>query len=152
MSIFDTIIISFLTTLGTASIGFFFYYLRVRMKEKSQSKVELELKKREAFKKLLDEHSEIFLDFFHKKELDEWLKDYSEMRKNILLWGSDEVIYEYAQFVEKRHKQDEIKEHELHFAKAILAFRREIGYKNKRSKITPEQIVHIYRSGKKGNL
>lgn len=152
MTVLDTILISFFTTLATAAVGFFFYYLRTRMKEKSQSKAELEVKKREAFKKLLDEHSEIFFDLFDKKPLEEWIKDFSEMNKNILLWGSDEVIYEYAQYIEQRHKQDDIKGHELHFAKAILAFRKEIGYKNKGNKIIPEQIVYIFRSGKKGNL
>ena len=38
MTVLETIIVSVLSTLGTAAVGFFFYYLRVLMKEKSLSK------------------------------------------------------------------------------------------------------------------
>lgn len=149
----ESVLFIILISAFTTTFGFFInHYLKNLLDKKSLSKSELEQNKRESFKKLLDEHSEIFLGLFHNKPLDEWIKDYSEMRKNILLWGSDEVIYEYAQFIKKGFPQDDMKEHEMHFAKAIIAFRKEIGYKNKRNKVTPEQIVFIYRSGRKGNL
>ena len=137
----------------TTAFGFFInHYLKNLLDTRSQSKAELELKKRESFKKLLDEHSELFLDFIHKKSDEEWTKSFSEMRKNILLWGSDEVLFEYAQFVKKQYRHNDVKDYELHFAKAIIAFRKELGYKNKKDKITTEQIVYIFRSSVKGNL
>jgi hypothetical protein len=153
MTLFETILISFITTLGTASVGFFFYYLRVRLKEKSHSKAELEDNKRKSFRKLLDEHSKLLLEKHHKIPIDEWIKEFSDMSKSILLWGSDEVLSEYGKYVEKYSDDiQKIEERELHFAKAILAFRNELGYKNKREIITPKQVVLIFRSGYKGNI
>lgn len=153
MTVFETILISFLTTLGTASVGFFFYYLRVRMKEKSQSKAELEKNKRESFQKLLDEHAKILLDKITDIPLDEWIKEFSDMSKSILLWGSDNVLSEYGKYVENYSNDiPKIEDRELHFAKAILAFRKELGYKNKKNIITPKQVVLIFRSGYKGTI
>ncbi|HCY76505.1 MAG TPA: hypothetical protein DHV28_11340 [Ignavibacteriales bacterium] len=120
------------------------------MKEKSQSKAELEQNKRASLKRMLDSHSEIL---FNKHHYENWHYNFSEMSRNILLWGSDEILEEYGKYVMGRHPDyEKIKEHELHFAKAILAFRKEIGYKNKKDKVTPEQIVIIFRSGYKGNI
>lgn len=148
MNVIETVLISSLTT----SLGFLFYILRLKIKEKSESKAELELNKRKAFKKLLDEHSDIVLGSFHNKPIDEWSKEFSEMSKGILTWASDEVLSEYGKYAENYYgSEDDIIERELHFANAILAFRKSLGYKNKRNLITPKQIVYIFRCGRKNS-
>ena len=45
-----------------------------------------------------------------------------------------------------------LKEYEIHFGMAILAFRKDLGYKNKGDKIRPEQIVTIFKAGWKQEL
>ncbi|MCH8325736.1 MAG: hypothetical protein IIB83_04115 [Bacteroidetes bacterium] len=153
MTVLETIIVSVLSTLGTAAVGFFFYYLRVLMKEKSLSKAELKENKRTSFQKLLDEHAKLLLDLNNDKPIKVWLKEFSDMSKSILLWSSDEVLEEYGKYVELySSKHSKIEERELYFAKAILAFRQELGYKNKKDKITPQQVVLIFRSGYKSNI
>jgi len=146
MSVLETFLISTLTT----TVAFFFYILRLRVKEQSQTKAELELNKRQAFKKMLDEHSDIVSGAFHDKPLDEWSKDFGNMSKDILTWASYEVLSEYGKYAEKYYSvgSGNIIERELHFANAILAFRKELGYKNKKEKITPQQIVYIFRCGR----
>lgn len=145
MSVLETFLISTLTT----TVAFFFYILRLRVKEQSQTKAELELNKRKAFKKLLDEHSDIVSGAFHNKPLEEWTKNFADMSKDILTWGSDDVLSEYGKYAEKYYAEEsDIIERELHFANAILAFRKELGYKNKKKIITPKQIVYIFRCGR----
>lgn len=148
MGVIEIIIISSLTT----ATGFFFKdYLHNLLKEKSQSKSELEQNKRESLKKLLDLHAELLI---HKFENPNWLDSFSEMSRNIILWGSDNIISEYGEYVKKHSSKEfkEILEQEIHFAKAILAFRKELGYKNKKNKVTPEHIILIFRSGQKYNI
>lgn len=94
---------------------------------------------------MLDAHSDLILG----KQFDQkdWIDKFSDMSKYVLLWASDEILTEYGTFLQKRYEKYKIKEHEIHFAKMILAFRKEIGYKNKKNKLSPEQIILIFRSG-----
>lgn len=149
MTVLETFLISTLTT----TVAFFFYILRLRVKEQSQTKAELELNKRQAFQKLLNEHSDLVLDIFDDKPIKDFQKGFSEMSKSILSWGSDEVLSEYGKYAELYYSKDsKIEERELHFAKAILAFRKELGYKNEKSVITPEQVVYIFKCGHRKSI
>lgn len=146
MSVFETFLISSATT----AVGFMFYLLRLKYKEHTESKAALELNKRQAFRKMLDEHSDIVSGAYHDKPFDEWSKDFGNMSKDILTWASDEVLSQYGKYAEKYYSSssENIIERELHFANAILAFRKELGYKNKKKVITPQQIVYIFRCGR----
>ncbi|OGU63351.1 MAG: hypothetical protein A2279_05545 [Stygiobacter sp. RIFOXYA12_FULL_38_9] len=149
MSVLETILISSLTS----AFALVYYAFRQLLKEKSKTKAELEQNKRDAFKKMLDEHSELVMNIFHDKPLKDWQKDFSEMSKSILSWGSDDVLSEYGKYAELYYTDGApIKERELHFASAILAFRKELGYKNKKGIITPEQIIYIFRCGHNKNI
>ena len=144
MKISDTVIISVLTTLSTGVIGLLIYVIRNWFINKTKDKIEKSQNKRESLQKLLEMHSEIIQD----KQFDEnWMERFFDMSKNILLWSSDNILAEYALYFQTKFPDFKIDEYEIHFAKAILAFRKEIGYKNKQDKITPEQIVLIFRSG-----
>ena len=117
-------------------IAFLFIWSKVQLKLSTQNKVDREIKKRESFKDLLNHHSDLILGKHMTMPLKEWMGNFADMSKNILLWGSDKVILEYGEYVMLRHKERrEILEREIHFAKAILAFRKEIGYKNRFNKI-----------------
>lgn len=145
-----TVIETFLISLLTTSLGFLFYILRLKFKEKSEAKAELELKKRKAFKKLLNEHSDLVFGTFQNKTTQEWLNKFSEMSRDILTWAPDAVLSEYGKYAQEYSgKGEDIIERELHFANAILAFRKSLGYKNKGKLITPEQIIYIFRCGHK---
>jgi hypothetical protein len=145
MKIFDTVLISFLTSLSTILLGLFAYWIRNRIKNKIEEKEELKTNKRESLKKLLDAHSDIVTGR-HWNEKD-WDAKFSDMSKDILLWASDDILIEYGIYMQKRLKDNKIEDHELNFARMILAFRKDIGYKNKHNKISPEQIVLIFKGG-----
>ena len=67
------------------------------------------------------------------------------MCKDLVVWAPDDVLAEYAMYFNKRAPESKLKDFEIHFGKAILAYRRELGFKNK--KITPEQITVIFKAG-----
>jgi hypothetical protein len=127
----------------------FIIWFRLKLYLSSSGKLELENKKREAFKNLLVLHSDLILGkHIDSKVMIPWLEKFSEMTINILLWGSDKVIGEYGKYVKLRSVHEtKISDREVHFANAVLAFRKEIGYKNRNNKITPEHIILIFRIG-----
>ncbi len=145
MTVLENILISVSTTLVTALCLILVYWFKGFLIEKSLNKEGLKKNKRDSFKNLLDQHSKILLG----KQYDEnWEQDFSDMCISILLWGSDKVLKEYATYVQNHDKNKvSVHDHEIYFAKTILAFRKELGYKNKRDKISPEQIVLIFRMG-----
>lgn len=132
-----------------AAFIFTFFWFRIQIKLKAQNEVDLEQKKRDSFKNLLTLHSDLILGKYDpEKSINKWLERFSEMTINILLWGSDEVISEYGKYVEHRTTHNkEYSEREYHFANAVLAFRKELNYKNNKDVITPEQIILIFRIG-----
>jgi hypothetical protein len=141
---FEIIIINLAFTL----IAFLLIWLKVQLKISTQNKIELEIKKRDAFKNLLDLHSDILLGRpLSEENANNWDIKYSEMSINILLWGSDKVVYEYSKYIlAKNSNNEKFEEREVNFANAILAFRKEIGYKNRFRKIKPEYIIKIFKA------
>ncbi|GEM_PF-1607773 len=133
-------------------IALLYLWSRIQLKLSAQNKIDLEIKKRESFKDLLNQHSNLILGKHNKMPLEEWKNNFAEMSRNILLWGSDKVIVEYGEYVTARfknfkEKEINITEREIHFAKAVLAFRKGIGYKNRFKKVKPEHIIYIFRIG-----
>lgn len=145
MTIYENIILN----LVFAAIAFTFIWFKLQLKLLSQNLVDLEQKKRDSFRNLLVLHSDLILGkHIPNKPIVEWLDKFSDMTINLLLWGSDEVIFEYGKYVELRTiHEKKFREREYHFANAVLAFRKELGYKNNKNKITPEQIIMIFRIG-----
>lgn len=145
------IISAFILALSKIFYPFLFitlgYWIRGKIITKSQEKAELKTQKRESLKKLLDAHSDLLLG--KQFEGEDLIQKFSDMGKDFLLWASDAMLAEYGIYLKKRFKDHEIEEFELNFAKIILEYRKEIGYKNKHNKITPEQIVLLFRSGYK---
>ena len=134
-----------------AAFIFTFFWFRLQLKLKAQNEIDLEQKKRDSFKNLLMLHSDLILSkHIPNYPVNEWLEKFSGMTNNILLWGSDEVISEYGKYSKLRNdSQNKYTEREYHFANAILAFRKELGYKNTGEIITPEQIITIFKIGYK---
>ncbi|MCK4448788.1 MAG: hypothetical protein KAW56_17120 [Candidatus Marinimicrobia bacterium] len=124
-------------------------YVKLKTEIRVSDRYKIELDKRESFRNMLRSHSFLLLkDFSVDLESRKWLEGFSESIINMLLWCSDEVLYEYAMFAKERlDSGKEIIERELHFANSIILFRKELGYKNKDDKISPENIVKIFRIG-----
>jgi hypothetical protein len=70
------------------------------------------------------------------------------------VWAPDEVLAEYAQHLETKHPEDlrSIADHERHFGAAILAFRRELGFKDSKHQLTPERVALIFKAGWQGPI
>jgi|SRR5690554_1857017 len=125
-----------------------YFWYQTKIKIFAQNKIELELKKRDAFKNLLSLHSDILLGRpLSEQNATKWDLKYSEMSVNILLWGSDKVVYEYSKYIlAKSTNNEKFEEREINFANAVLAFRKEIGYKNRFRRIKPEYVVKIFKA------
>lgn len=149
----------------TAFITYQLFKYRLRYLFRLKDKIGIEKNKRDAFKLLLDRHADIIVGKHIEPEKDNWITLYSEMSKDILLWGSDKVIAEYGKYVvlknkikkERAQKKDvpinyDQEELENHFANAVLAFRKEVGYRNLFKKVKPEYILLIFKSGNNVDL
>jgi len=142
---FEIIIINLVFTV----IAFMFIWSKVQLSLSTQNKIDLETKKREAFKNLLVLHSDLILGKQFGNDIPiKWLEKFSDMTINILLWGSDKVIFEYGEYAMMKYKPTvKTEEREIHFANAVLAFRKEIGYKNRFKRVTPEHIIRLFKIG-----
>ena len=77
-----------------------YFLYQTKIKISAQNKIEPELKKREAFKSLLDLHSDILLGRpLSEHNTDKWSIKYSKTSNDILLWSSDKVVYEYSKYI-----------------------------------------------------
>lgn len=132
-----------------AGLSFIAIWFKLELRLISLNKIDLEQKKRDSFKNLLEVHQDLILGkHLGNKSSTEWVEKYSEMAINLLLWGSDAIIYEYGNYANIRmHEKVKFTEREYHFANAVLAFRKELGYKNKRHRISADQIILIFRVG-----
>lgn len=83
-------------------------------------------------------------------KINQWHKDLAVANSDILFWCPDDVLVEYIKYSEHYRGKSEFQEHEKHFAKAVLAFRKKLGYSN--DTITEEQIVWVMKSGNPGKL
>ena len=146
-----TIIISIVTTVLTVILGWLGILVKNKILRQEKKETEKQKMKRVAFEKLLDIHSEKIQG---KQYEPDWLDEFAKMCNLTIVWASDNVLSEYSLFRQKQfpEKLDKVKDYEIHFGKTVLEFRKELGYKNKNNKITPEQIVLIFKSGWKTNV
>ncbi|MFC1614402.1 hypothetical protein ACFL5K_03820 [Gemmatimonadota bacterium] len=141
-----TVITSAITAVLTVSLGWLSIIVKNKIFRKEKKETEKEKMKREAFEKLLEIHSKKVQREHYESD---WLEKFAKMCNLIIVWSSDSVLLEYALFMQKypSKKQIRIEEYEKYFGQAVLEFRKELGYKNKDNKITPEQIVLIFKTG-----
>jgi len=145
----ETLLASLAGSIITIFIYSILHYLKKIIDRREEDKITIKENKRTSYKNLLDKHIRILIG----TEPSDWTKEFSKVSIDILLWASDGVLREYGKYIESREKSKiEIQEHEIYFAKAILAYRKELGFKNRRGKITPKQIVLIFRLGYDRNI
>lgn len=125
-------------------LAIFHFWARKRIIKSIADEIEIINRQRDTFSKFLDCWSERVTGDAIKSE--DWIQRFASASKNVLLWCPDPALEQIALFVET-FNPDKPKDSETHLAKAILAFRKTIGYKNEGGKITPEQIVKIYKAG-----
>jgi len=136
-----------LSTLGLSILtllAIFKFYFEKKIINSIASKIQLIEKQRETFSKFLDLWSERITGEFHYSE--DWSKRFAIASKDILLWCPDEILHPIALYIQKL-KQEGNEEEQIHFAEAILNFRKVIGYKNSGGKITQDQIIKIFGAG-----
>lgn len=141
------ILILFLFSASTAIVTYLLVWFKLRLFVRAQDKITIEKNKRDAFKLLLDRHSDLFLGKPQNRPVSDWLSNFSEMSKDILLWGSDTVLANYGNYALLRANNPKISQREVYFAKAIMAFRKGIGYKNWFWRVKPKHIIVIFRVG-----
>jgi hypothetical protein len=80
------------------------------------------------------------------------LTEFTKSLREIMLWCPNNVLYHLGMYLSMYGKP----EAEEHFGKAVLCYRRTLGYKNRWwrwwQKVTPEHIVLFYEAGNKGKL
>lgn len=131
----------------TSFVTYLLLRLKIRLFVKTQDKIKIEQDKRDAFKLLLDRHSDLILGRHIHREADSWTEKYSSMSKDLLLWASDAVIANYGNYVLVRVTDKTISKREKYFAKTIMSFRKGIGYRNWFWRVKPEHIIMIFRAG-----
>jgi hypothetical protein len=150
MSFWQTLVLNIFVVLPP----FIYLWFKLRLEIKLKDEYKIELEKREAFKSVLASHSYLLYNEFMKNTEDRrWAEEFSNSTINLLLWCSDDVLYEYSLYAKDKMKNSvDIIDREKHFANSIIYFRKELGYKNKNNKITPESIIHIFRIGFKKQI
>jgi hypothetical protein len=133
-------IIRLLVTIITSS-GIVTVYFKRRINVAIDERIHRTNNQRESFSK--------FLDIWYSRRddhSDDWSNNLGKASKEMMLWCPNEVIYHVGKYVEFFGKP----EAEYHFGKAVLCFRKTLGYKNRwwqLNKITAKQIVDIYCVG-----
>jgi len=142
----NTFLISAITAVLTVLLGWLSIIVKNWIYRKEKKESEKQKMKRKAFEKLLELHSKRVQGKQYEKD---WLEEFANMCNLIIVWSSDSVLLEYALFIQNLipEQQRKIENYELYLGKAVLAFRKELGYENKDDKITPEQIVLIFKAG-----
>jgi hypothetical protein len=147
---------SLITILLIAIIPVVVLWFKIKVYFSSDKKKVFEKEKKEIFKILLDEHFKLLIGANLKMDDTEWHKNFSEVSKGIILWGSNNMINHYGNYCE-RYLDDvkcktECSDREVHFAKAVLAFRKSIGKRNWFYRIKPKHIIYIFRFTYKGTI
>src|SRR3989339_832603 len=126
------------------SSGILVFWLKRRIISSEENKAILIDKQRIALSQLL----ELLSERIARKQFDneDWVELFAKASKEVLLWCPDNVLYHYAMYIQE-FKPDGSEEQEVHFAKAILEFRKAIGYRNWFGRITTEHIAKIFRAG-----
>jgi hypothetical protein len=143
-----------LATTSAVLWTWFGWWLRVKWMAKHTAKEELRSKEKEVFEQMLANHSRQFAHFnVNQTRTEHEFEENLVVTRNLLAWSSDEVLAEYAMYLERLSQSlpsqvQELKDWEVHFGKSILAFRKQLGYKNKR--ITPEQVATVFKAGWRG--
>jgi hypothetical protein len=128
---------------------FIYLLFKLKMEIRVSDRYKLEIDKRESFRNILRSHSNLlYRDIADDSDAGQWLRDFSESVINMILWCSDEVLFEYAKYAKERlYSGGEIIDREIHFANSIILFRKELGYKNNGDLIQPNDIIIIFRIG-----
>ncbi|MEK0337575.1 MAG: hypothetical protein QQN41_09100 [Nitrosopumilus sp.] len=126
-------------------ISAFSVWIRNRIKRAEKNMSEIHYMKRKALQQMIDLHSKLASG---KSYDNNWIDEFGEMRKEIVVWAPDNVLIEYTKYNEKRDPDcmKNIKDYEVYFSKAIIAYRKEFGCKNKGNRLKPEHISAIFKS------
>jgi len=148
---FDSIILPAVVSLTMTLLVLWFKSYLTRREERSS---ELHKRTQEAFQQLLEWHSDLFLSHHVTHDTKpQMTEDMIRMGKKISMWGSDDVVYHYAQALALLTDKvpPKLSNYERELAEAILAFRKhELNFANRR--LTPEHIMTIFRGGRDINL
>jgi len=139
----------------TLALGWLGFWVRNKLRRAHQMESERDLEARKALEKLLDVWSErLSLISSQNKPLSLSVHDLEEMSRKLVVWAPDEVLIQYESFLEKRSPDiiKSIDDHEIPFGMAILAFRKHLGFRNKRDKLTPKRILAVFKAGWKKPL
>lgn len=143
------VIILYVMGIIPLSYAIFKFWMKKKIIQSIASETQLIEKQRTAFSHLLDLWSERVIGEAIKS--DDWIERFAKASKDVLLWCPDDVLYYYALYIQE-FKPNGSSEQEKHFAKAILGFRKALGYKNRGGNITPEHIVKIFSAGNPTNI
>jgi len=90
-----------------------------------------------------------FLQKWYERRTDyskEWHSSFTKSVRDMILWCPNNVLYHIGMYLTLFGKP----EAEIHFGKAIICYRKTLGYKNRwwnRRKVIPEHIISIYCAG-----
>ena len=124
--------------------GIIEFWFKKKIVQKIIIENELIVKQRGTFSKFLDLLSQRITGDAMSNE--KWIGDFANVSKEALLWCPDSVLL-YIGLYMYHFKPSGGETQDINFAKAILQFRKTIGYKNRLRRIKPEHIIAIFKAG-----
>ncbi|KQU25971.1 hypothetical protein ASG61_16745 [Bacillus sp. Leaf75] len=86
--------------------------------------------KRDVYIKLVDSMSIFLNNRYENESKSERIKKFQEAYDTLWLWGSDEVILAYSEFLKSYQMPVSMDVKQRNFAKCVLAMRKDLGYKS----------------------
>jgi hypothetical protein len=145
MSVINSIILIAAGSVITIFSQYFTKVLQNRIK-KNEEKIMHEIS---SFESMLQIHHKIFKALYIDGGLpsNEVLDEHLQMIQKLMIWSNDEVLSKYALYISEINQSPirDLKDKEVQFGKAVLEFRKQLGYKNKG--ISPDKIALIFKAG-----
>ncbi|MBU1422033.1 MAG: hypothetical protein KKG06_02415 [Bacteroidetes bacterium] len=141
-----TAIVSSLTTIFVMALGLLVWWVKKQWQTKHEAKTEIRSKEKEVFTRMLENHSRQFAKINVHSLTKHNFEDNLAITRELLVWSADGVLAEYALYMQSLSPEaiSKLEKREIHFGKAILAFRKQLGYRNKR--VTPEQAAIVFKA------
>lgn len=139
-------IVSAFTSMVMLLLGAGIWWFKRKFDRGQEVKKEKTEREKLVFERMLDNHSRQFANVYVNQNRTEHEFEHNLMvSKDLLVWSSDEVLFEYGEYMTEEKLLAELTDREKHFAKSILAFRKQIGYKN--IGLTPEKVAIVFKAG-----
>lgn len=146
--LFNNVIVPIFVSFATTLIVWFGWWLKKQWQVKHDARIETQSKEKAIFALMLETHSRQFAHIYVNQERTSHnFEDNLAATRELLVWSADAVLSEYARYMRELSPEPfaELVERERHFGRAILAFRKQLGYDNKG--VSADDAAVIFKAG-----